>query len=278
MTQSDPVLLPSKELVSCDPSEYTLDWDQWPTSFPPGTVPYSYYLDANDFNRYKRMEIVRKLADKKIGLCMTRLDRKLLEDLEVEIPEYLEASVCLSGLRLARAFYDGTVNTGKIKAGYPVVFDTMTGMAVTGINSTWSPAEYRILGIAMQDFDDIHYGSVTEISESYTKKNLIPIILQQPDDHETGFIFKNGLQQIAGINQSTNEMDFKTVSVQRYDFSAFVEDPMSGKRKLLPMLDENEAEIKKCVGNPFKSPIPVNAIGFATKDNFGQYVVTAINC
>jgi hypothetical protein len=58
----------------------------------------------------------------------------------------------IAGTTWVRCFTDGTDNTGAIKFGKPVVFDTVKGFGVTGINDKWAEDEYYILGKALQDY------------------------------------------------------------------------------------------------------------------------------
>lgn len=58
------------------------------------------------------------------------------------------ANAKYSGLAWALAYHDDSDNTGPIVHGQPVVFDTVTGRAVTGINENWKTDEYKIVGTA----------------------------------------------------------------------------------------------------------------------------------
>ncbi len=57
------------------------------------------------------------------------------------------------GVTWVMANVDDSDDTGKIKYGQPVVFDTKTGKCVTGINPSWAPSEYKILGTALDNLD-----------------------------------------------------------------------------------------------------------------------------
>lgn len=70
----------------------------------------------------------------------------------VAIPDYLQSYGQMEGVALARVFYDGTTNTGAVKAGNAVVIDTVKGNAVTGIHSSWGVDEYKIVGIALENY------------------------------------------------------------------------------------------------------------------------------
>lgn len=59
-----------------------------------------------------------------------------------------------SGVVFVNAFNDGTDNSWEILHGQPVVFDTVTGRGVTGINPKWSRSEYKIVGTAWKSHRD----------------------------------------------------------------------------------------------------------------------------
>lgn len=58
----------------------------------------------------------------------------------------------VAGTTVVRTYYDGSDNTGVINYANPVVFDTVKGFGVTGINPKWAPDEYVIVGKALMDY------------------------------------------------------------------------------------------------------------------------------
>lgn len=65
-----------------------------------------------------------------------------------------------NGMVWVRANADNTDDTGEIFAGQPVVFDSKSGNAVTGINEKWGPEEYKIVGVAWKNFSHPDEGKI----------------------------------------------------------------------------------------------------------------------
>lgn len=143
-------------------NEFTLSWYGWDTYSP---VPS---------NSSKRQIIKGKLEFKQIGINTVKINKKILSDKGIE-GEECEARITLSGVSYVRAYYDGTNDTGKIVAGKPVAFDTVTGTSVTGVNEDWAVSEYKVVGIALEDFELV----VPE--EGYEKdENVIMVKMDAP--------------------------------------------------------------------------------------------------
>lgn len=96
-----------------------------------------------------------------------------------QIPEAVAGNAISEGVTFVRCYYDGTDNTGKIKHGKPVVFDTVKGWGVTGVNETWQPDEYKILGIALDEYED-------EAEEG--GRIAVRLIPQQPEVKRRDFV------------------------------------------------------------------------------------------
>jgi hypothetical protein len=123
--------------------QFKLDWD--------GFKDINKYKVEPD-NSTKRRIIVSKLNKYNIGISHVKISDELLESKGME-PVGFRAASTIKGITFARAYWDNTINTGEIKNAQPIVFDTVTGNSVTGINSKWSTSEYKVLGTALEDFN-----------------------------------------------------------------------------------------------------------------------------
>ena len=142
-------------------NEYTLSWSGW---------PYGYT------NTTKRRLIRNKVKLKHFSINTSKIDVSDLVTWGVD-PSGLTSEIrtVTDGIVLARAYYDGTSNTGKIYSGHPVVLDTVTGKAVTGIHDSWGDDEYTIIGTALKDFDRL-----APYTGDEENRNIIPIRLIKP--------------------------------------------------------------------------------------------------
>lgn len=95
-----------------------------------------------------RKIINRKLKGKTFAINVNTVNKAELPELDND--QDVNAAVVTSGVIIANAYQELGTNTGTMYAGGPVVFDTVTGRAVTGINQIWSPEEYTIVGYALQ--------------------------------------------------------------------------------------------------------------------------------
>lgn len=95
-----------------------------------------------------RKIINRKLKGKTFAINVNTVNKAELPELDND--KDVNAAVVTSGVIIANAYQVLGTDTGPIYAGGPVVFDTVTGRAVTGINQIWSPEEYTIVGYALQ--------------------------------------------------------------------------------------------------------------------------------
>lgn len=163
--------------------EYTLSWDGWDS------------FDPTPSNTSKRNMIKTKMANKTIGINHVKISKKILEDKGITGTEP-QRRMTISGVTLVKAYYDGTNNTYKIEKGQPVAFDTVTGVAVTGINPKWSVFEYRTIGVALEDFN-INIGWRDDGYENH--ENLILVKLQDSFSVNTeNAVLKTSIWRIPG--------------------------------------------------------------------------------
>lgn len=134
-------------------NEFTLDWPEW---------------DSDKSDSEKRKEIKTKLDNYNFGINTAPVSTQRLKEVGADGQD-ADGHAIMDGIAWVRAFYDGTNKTGKIKQGHPVVFDTVTGRSVTGINEEWGVDEYKVVGTALQDYEDTDpKGSVVPIKLSAT--------------------------------------------------------------------------------------------------------------
>jgi hypothetical protein len=154
--------------------KYRLDWPGWALETPPVTE-----------NSAKRRRIVDLLEDKTVGINPIPIKKKDLEKIK-EITYFNISGRCVvTGIAYVRAYYDATINTGEIKCGHPVVFDTVTGSSVTGINVNWASDEYFTVGISMVNFN------LVQPYQDY--KNIIQVKLSNPPGESgTGHLLYTG--------------------------------------------------------------------------------------
>lgn len=94
---------------------------------------------------------IKKLLDKyKLGITPERITSERVG------ASGAVGKAIVAGTTIVRAFYDGTDNTGMIEHGKPVVFDTTTGLGVTGINPKWTKDEYKVVGKALMDYNVVN--------------------------------------------------------------------------------------------------------------------------
>lgn len=100
-----------------------------------------------------RQKIVsEKLQNRYFAFSLSKLRRQSLLDIGYSSGNL--TSQCMNdGIIWARCHHDGTEDTGKITFGEKIVFDTLSGKAVTGINEEWGTSEYKVIGIALGNFD-----------------------------------------------------------------------------------------------------------------------------
>lgn len=120
--------------------------------------PASLLISHSDYSGKTPSEARRaikvKLDDYNFAVSLERIDKqKINATLNGEtMPPFMETLAQMEGVALVRAYYDGTPNTGAIKTGHQVVVDTVKGNAVTGVHATWSSDEYKIIGVALEDY------------------------------------------------------------------------------------------------------------------------------
>lgn len=122
--------------------------------FDPAKLKISHSDYAGKTSTEARKAIRVLLEDYNVVVATEDVDKaKITPYLQGEdFPDYIQSYGQLEGATWVRAYYDGSDNTGAIKNGHPVVMDTVKGNAVTGINITWATDEYKIVGVAMQDY------------------------------------------------------------------------------------------------------------------------------
>ena len=111
----------------------------------------------------------------------SRAQASILEDNAGELPAKIGGLAIMDGNVFVRAYYDGTNNTGQIKNGKPVVFDTVKGWGVTGIHPDWGVDEYKIVGTALDDYNDLAPNG---------KKILVKLHKAVPQLESLGFMAK----------------------------------------------------------------------------------------
>ncbi len=96
-------------------------------------------------NRKKRIAIAEALLSKNF---MFNFETVTKEDLDAIGGSYTSVSTngVNSGMIWVNAFNDSSVNNGPLSTGKLVCYDPVTGRGVTGINDTWWPNEYTIVG------------------------------------------------------------------------------------------------------------------------------------
>lgn len=124
--------------------------------------PGSLHLRISDYGtdtgREARIQIARILRGKSFAINVNPLVKSEMTEVVGEFDNadedsnWIQAAVVTSGIIIANAYWDGSDNTYVITNGQPVVFDTVTGRCVTGINPKWSPEEYVIVGTALLGF------------------------------------------------------------------------------------------------------------------------------
>lgn len=131
---------------------------------------YSSGTNAEARVKIKRILDLTNFAIATEEISTARASQFLPQD--ATLPSRMATRAIIHGVSWVMANSDGTDDTGVIKYGKPVVFDTKTGKSVTGINDKWSPGEYRILGTALD-----------ELESGY---KLIPILLGSPPMQQDG--------------------------------------------------------------------------------------------
>jgi len=144
-------------------------------------LDYASYDGLTDHQ--KRVQITKLLQNSSFCVNLTPVTKSDIEDtIGSTVTGKVGGGVAIvSGIAYAKAYYDGTDKTGEIKAGQPVVFDTVTGDSVTGINTSWSPSEYRVVGISLVNFNK-------QAPYADSNENLIQIKLIEFDQSESGLI------------------------------------------------------------------------------------------
>lgn len=173
-----------------DYSPYTLSWSEWEEGLT---------------NQEKRRRIVALLANKTVGVSPIKISKKMAAEREISSYEG-EFKTIVGGLTRVRAYYDGTDNTGEIKIGQPIVFDTVTGNAVTGINEKWTADEFHVVGISFSNY-----------ALSGPQKNHQDIIIariERPKNHHQGVIMAITAEEYAESGHgyvSTSRVDLPII-------------------------------------------------------------------
>lgn len=189
--------------------ELTIGWASWP-------VGYS--------NAKRRRLIVKRLSE--CGFCINTFTVKAstLTAFDIDDQDDFQADAVISGICFVRAFYDATANTGQIYAGKPVVYDSVTGKCITGINPAWSADEYRVIGTSLVDYD--------EITAAADGGEDIPIELLQDTPIRGNLFFKTPTGGIPAGNKTTGLL--RSAKCKLYQDVATI---TAGERQLEPILE-----------------------------------------
>lgn len=122
-------------------------------------IENNYIISASIYSAFTpaqaRRIIVQNLRDYNFCTATQKLDSERAKHSLPQgaaAPNQIEGKVATNGVVYMRCFRDSTNNTGIIRVNHPVVFCTVTGNSVTGINNTWAPDEYKIIGIALDGY------------------------------------------------------------------------------------------------------------------------------
>lgn len=178
---------------------------------------HSSYSGLSQSDKRKRIKI---LLDKfNVAINASPISKKFVDDKGIADNDCF-GEVTISGAVNVKAYYDGTDNTGEIKQGHPVAFDTVTGKRVTGVNEKWNLDEYKIVGMSLVDYE--------LIGIQQNNLDLIPIILIQPGTPGgvSNVLFSQ--YRIPGryINQSGDEI----IGYAMARKIQIVDDPIYGKK------------------------------------------------
>lgn len=156
-------------------------------------ISHADYSSLSHSQARQRIKLILDLANFAIATeeISGRAAKSLLED--GATPGKASSRAVIDGITWVMANHDGTADTGPIKYGQSVAFDTTTGKTVTGVNSVWDTSEYKIVGIALD-----------EMLES--GQRLIPIKLQAAEPLKyygeiLAAIDHNGAEFLEGASQ-----------------------------------------------------------------------------
>jgi len=173
--------------------------DHTPVAQPSGefTVFWpGYDIPERRTNKEKRVLITSLMKGTSFGISVSELSHESLVKYGVEDHQvYIEmtGNVIVDGVCLVKVYYDGTDDTGRVYAGEPVVFDTQTATAVTGINETWEKDEYKVVGIAMEDHETSQNLHWDDQIYSVIPVRLIPPILEDAEEMHVGIVGTGGI-------------------------------------------------------------------------------------
>lgn len=102
----------------------------------------------------KRRLIKTKLDDYSFGINVSEVGKSMLQSItgSSTTPDEVQGPAVSEGVAMVNAHYDGTTKTAAIKQGKPVAFDMTNGFCVTGVDASWGPDEYKVVGIALRDY------------------------------------------------------------------------------------------------------------------------------
>lgn len=112
-------------------------------------------LDHDDYDdlspQQARISIAKLLQEFNFGVIFEKIKEADFKD----FGDYKDGvtSVVADGIVWVKCFADNSGSRAKIKAGKPVIFDMTSAEGVTGIHPDMTPAEYRVIGTALKDFE-----------------------------------------------------------------------------------------------------------------------------
>lgn len=154
--------------------------------------PYTLAGAIGSTNHEKRLNIVKLLEGKGLAINTIPIAGNIASVVGLTNEETCTAPMKTAGIVLARAYIDGTEDTAEIKIGRPVAFDTVTGVAVTGVHDSWIQLEYRRIGLALDNFSKIQPYEGSE--------NLVQIKIDLPEDPGDDIVAKTPPEGIPSRN------------------------------------------------------------------------------
>lgn len=148
-------------------------------------------------NAARRRAIVEILQDMTFGISTSRLDKNQIEatgGFATQIESYVQNK----GVCWVTCHNDGSGDTWSIQHGHPVVFDTVSAKAVTGINPNWETSEYHIVGIALKSFSGTGFDRIP------VSLTLQPI---QIDNIAYGRVVASGVAGIQGLTPGVGSVE-----------------------------------------------------------------------
>lgn len=158
----------------------TIRYEQQQSTYRYDSVSGSISTDKD-----KRIYLTNLLRDKQVLICSEHIDAEVLYNSNPGFSGKMQSKAVMDGTVLVNCIYDSSERTGQIKANEPVVLCYIDGKSCTGINTAWSPAEYKIVGIATETMQ-------------YNGTRKIPVRLINPGQAKTddGVPFYNSTSEV----------------------------------------------------------------------------------